>query len=227
MPILDDKGKANVKEDYVASLVGQTKVDRYITPAEQADEITEQEAFATLENAALKAGAPVLVTSTQSHTRHSQVHLKAGVDAVNAVAQGAELEEVVPFLEAVGQHIAQHMQRLQGDPTRGEETSLLMQQFEQFGNIVDELKNRLVQKQKGEAEQAAKAQAEAQGQTPPDPKTVAAAEKMKLDLEFTRQKHAEELRQMQEKHAVSMQSISQQNAAKAASTTTGVTEATE
>lgn len=228
MGVLDDKGKKNVVEDYVASLVGQTKVDRYITPAELADEITDQEAFATLENAALKAGAPVLVTSTQSHTRHAQVHLKAGVDAINAVAQGAALEEVVPFLEGVGQHIAQHMQRLQGDPTRGQETSLLMQQFEQFGNIVDELKNRLVQKQKGEAEQAAKAQAEAQQQAPPDPKNVAAAEKMRLDLEFTRQKHAEELRQMQEKHAVQMQTISQQNAAKAAgNVVTGVTEKIE
>lgn len=213
---LDDKGRHNVVEDYVASLVGQTKVTRYVTPAEVADQVTDQEAFAALENAAIKTGAPVIVTTTQSHTRHTQVHLKAGVDAINSLQMGAPLEDVVMFTERIGQHVAEHMRFLQIDPTRKDETAALMQQYQQFGNIVDELKNRLVQQQKGAREQAAQQQAEEGQQAQPDPKTLAKAKELEMELDFSRQKHAEELRQMQEKHAVQMQAIAQKNAAMAA-----------
>ena len=200
MPQLDDRGRANLIEDYVASLVGQTKVSRYVTPLEEKDQVTEQEAWAALENAALKVGAPVVVTSGQSHSRHAQVHLKAGVDSLNALQQGAKLEDVVPFAEAVGQHTAQHMRYLQGDNTRKQETGALMQQFEQFGQIVDEMKNQLVQKQKAAAADAA----QQNGQAPPDPKVIAKAQEHAQELQFMREKHAEELKQMQETHAVKM-----------------------
>ena len=100
-----------------------------------------------IENDVLRDGSPVITTSTQNHLIHAAVHLKAATDAANSIPQGGDPMQVLGFLDAAGAHTAEHLQRLAGDPMRGNELKILSNQLKQLGAITDQLRKQVMQAQ--------------------------------------------------------------------------------
>lgn len=191
--LFDERGRYNIKEDYVASLVGQSKVARYLAPRDQSEEVTADHSFAVLENAAMKSGAPALVVDTHWHVPHMQVHLKAATDAINAL-QGQEdntemLAEVANFMMIIGPHMGQHMNFIQADPSRENEYKILVQQFTQVANMADEVLNMYQQKMQSQASVQGEEQAEG-----------GAVDTARNQMNFEAEKHKQQLQHREEEH---------------------------
>jgi hypothetical protein len=139
-PLLPANGQENLVEDVIRTSTSQHQVERYMPDADRRKLPTDQLAYALLENAALRAVAPVSWTPSQNNVIHSQAHLQAGAQAAAAVQQGADPHDVVGFLNAVGAHVATHLQQLQRDPTAKDAFKVLTQQWKQLAGVADQLK---------------------------------------------------------------------------------------
>lgn len=182
-----EDGITAIKDDFIASLAGQNAVDRY-NPKEQNSGASQDAWEALSENADMKINAPVIVVSHQNNVIHLETHLQAASQAAAHLQQGANPTEVLQFLDAVGQHAAQHFRILQRDPTRKKVYDMLFAQFKQLGGVADQLRRTIKAQMDKEqrtqqemAEAQAKAGAIAGGQ---DPKTIVAAAKAQADLQL-------------------------------------------
>jgi len=195
--LFGERGRYNIKEDYVASLVGQSKVARYLEARDVSDEITADHSFAVLENSAMKQGAPALVVSTQWHVPHMQVHLKAATDGINSIQGNWDnvelLAEVSNFLMIVGPHMAKHLEFIASDPTREQEYRVLVQQFNQVAQLSDEVLNQYSQKLKAEPAPDGSGQEGEQGEG----KQV---DQARQALSQEAERHAQQIRHREEDH---------------------------
>lgn len=139
-PVLPADGQVNLLEDLVAVNGSQAQVDRYVRTQMQADLPTDQQAWAMLENAAMRESAPVTWTPSQNNVIHASTHLQAAAQAAASLQQGVPPIEVLAFLDAVGAHVAVHLQREQSNPTTKEEVKALTEQWQQLGKIADQLR---------------------------------------------------------------------------------------
>lgn len=144
LPMLPESGKRAVLADAVAAYNGFSAVKRYL-PQEQPVPGND-EWQAVTENAVLKDGSPVLLTDGQDDITHLQAHLAAGSQAANLLAQSqaqggpVDAGTVVPFLDAIGQHSAQHLQRLEQNPTKKQQAAILGDQWKQLAKVTDGLR---------------------------------------------------------------------------------------
>ena len=149
-----ESGRQHWVEDVVSVLQGQNMVERYVPRAAKLNLPDDQMAYALLENAALKIGAPVTVTPTQNNVIHAQQHLQAGAQAAASLEQGADMAEVAGFLDAIGAHTAIHLGEIAKDPTRKDALQPLEEQWKQLAQIHDQL----IQKLQSDAESQAQEQ---------------------------------------------------------------------
>lgn len=192
VPMLPEEGRSNWLDDLIAASADQSKVDRWNPKPEQAEMPSDQMDLAMLENAAMRTGAPVMWSPTQNNIIHAQTHLQAGAQAAHTLQQGANPEEVYSFLEAVGPHIAKHLQELGKDPTRKGAVKALTKQLHDLGAITDKLADRL--KQQHASQQ--KARAVSSGMDP-DTQLKAAETQAKMRNADMKTKHQMVLRQQQ------------------------------
>lgn len=188
-------GRANLGRDAVVAVTGhQSSANRYFPQQAITDLPNDHEALAVLENAAMKQGSPALVTGTQSHVIHATTHIRAMDQSLEALQQGADQEDVLNFMHAVGPHIATHIQKLAVDPMRKQEVKGLQQQWQQLAGVADKLTKKVQADRKAAAENQAEAQqaaAKAAAITGgADPETVILAAKTGEELRLKGEKHA-------------------------------------
>jgi hypothetical protein len=138
--LLPANGQENLLEDVIRTSASQHSVERYLPDADRRKLPSDQLAYALLENAALRAGAPVSWTPSQNNVIHAQAHLQAGAQAAAAVQQGADPHDISAFLDAIGAHTAVHLKRLSLDPMAKDAFKVLEGQWKQLASISDKLK---------------------------------------------------------------------------------------
>lgn len=214
VPMMNEEGKQNWLDDSIAVMAGTENIARWNPKQQLNPTMQNDQAYAMIENDVLKDGSPVMVTSTQNALVHASTHLKAATEAINSIPQGANPMQVLAFLEAVGPHIAQHLQSMAGDPMRGRELRALSDQLKQLGQITDKLKQQAMQAQQQQqaemqrqqaamAEQQARTQAvltdEQLAQLETQNKIQISREKASTAMELRRQRHDQDLALKQQK----------------------------
>src|SRR5262249_36429706 len=106
-------------------------------------------ALAALENNSMREpGAQLVVEPSQNHSIHFAVH-DQGLQA-HMKEPNADPNQVLIHLEQAGGHMAQHLQRLQGDPTRKSEVQQKSQRLNQIAKQTDQLRQQLTEKAQSE-----------------------------------------------------------------------------
>jgi hypothetical protein len=192
-----EEGRANLIRDSIAAYTNQGTANRYFPLQRITDLPNDHEALAVLENAAMMAGSPVLVTGTQNHVIHATTHIRAVAQALNTLGAGADQNAVLNFADTEGPHIATHIQKLAQDPTRKNEVKGLAQQWKQLAGVADKLTKKVAADHQAAAEQQAEAQAAAE-------KSAAINNGVDPATQIEMAKTAAELKMKGEKHALNM-----------------------
>lgn len=191
LPMLPEDGRQNFIEATIAAFFDQNTVESWYPTDAKKKLPGDDEAFATLENSSLAHGGGAVRTPHQNDVVHAQTHLVGASQAAAGLQQGADPEQVLGAINAIGQHTAFHMQALAGDPTRKSVFKLLSQQFEELGKTVKNLQGIVASNQQQMAEQQqkmAEAQAIQQG-TDPDMQIKAAKTAKTMELQTAKTQH--------------------------------------
>ena len=202
---LPEGGKINLLKDYIAAQVGQQMVDRYLPTQVQSSRIQDQAALAVLEHASLHQSNMPVVTDTQDHVIHIETHMAAANQAASSLQSGGNPEEIMLFMQGIGQHVQNHLQRLSTDPARRQQVDAYSQNLQELGKTIEQLGQMLQQQQQGQA-QMQQAQAIQQGT---DPRTAV----MNADIQakIARQ-NAETMANIQRQNAKTSADLSRRNA---------------
>lgn len=207
-PSLPEAGRKTLLKDTIAAETGRHMVERYypdggeLSPSEQ-----EQKSEAMQENAMFKIGAPAFLTDLQDDYIHTVTHLEAMGLAAQSLQQGGKLIDVLTFLENAGVNVAGHLDRFKDDELRAPDVSAMIQQFNNFGKLADQLRKQIEQEQKQQAQQRARTQ---DAMTDAQIKTAKAEHDMML-------KEAKAEQQMSMKEEQARQSMALKDATTAAS----------
>jgi len=163
-PTLPEDGRANLIKDVIAARAGQHAVERYYPEANASKLADDQTALAMGQVADMKIGVPAVVTSTQNPMIFAGVFLQAADQAAGSLSQGAQPQEVASFLDLSGQAIAQHLQRMSGDPSRKQALDQMTKQWKQLAQVHDQLVQHIQQQQQQQSDQQQAAQEQAQSQ---------------------------------------------------------------
>jgi hypothetical protein len=202
---LPEGGKVNLLKDYIAAQVGQQMVDRYLPTQMQSARVQDQAALAVLEHSSLRQGNMAIVTDTQNHIVHIDTHLAAANEAAASLQQGGNPQEIVLFLQGIGQHVQQHLQRLSTDPSRRPQVEAYTQQLQMLSQTIEQL-GQLIQEQAQAMAQQQQAMAIQQGV---DPKT--AVLNAEVQAKIARQ-NAEVMANIQRQNTKAMADLSRRNA---------------
>jgi hypothetical protein len=202
---LPEGGKINLLKDYIAAQVGQQMVDRYLPTQMQSARVQDQAALAVLEHSSLHQGNMPIVTDTQNHIIHIDTHLAAANEAAASLQQGGNPQEIVLFLQGIGQHVQQHLQRLSTDPSRRPQVDAYAQQLQMLSQTIEQL-GQLIQEQSQAMAQQQQAMAIQQGV---DPKT--AVLNAEVQAKIARQ-NAEVMANIQRQNTKAMADLSRRNA---------------
>lgn len=143
VPMMNEQGRQNWLDHAIAVKAGSENVQNWNPKRQVEPSIQNDQALAMLENDALKNGSPVLITSTQNAMAHASTHMIAATEAVNSIPQGGDPMQVLAFLEAVGPHVAIHIQDMRADRTRAREFKMMSRQLAQLGQITDKLRAKI------------------------------------------------------------------------------------
>jgi len=202
---LPEGGKINLLKDYIAAQVGQQMVDRYLPSQIQSSRVQDQAALAVLEHASLNQSNMPIVTDTQDHVVHIETHMAAANQAASSLQSGGNPQEIMLFMQGIGQHVQDHLQRLATDPARRQQVDAYSQNLQELGKTIEQLGQMLQQQQQGQA-QMQQAQAIQQGT---DPRTAV----MNADIQakIARQ-NAETMANIQRQNAKTNADLSRRNA---------------
>jgi hypothetical protein len=202
---LPEGGKINLLKDYIAAQVGQQMVDRYLPTQIQSSRVQDQAALAVLEHASIHQSNMPIVTDTQDHVIHIETHMAAANQAAASLQSGGNPEEIMLFMQGIGQHVQNHLQRLSLDPARRQQVDGYAQNLQELGKTIEQLGQMIQQQQQGQA-QMQQAQAIQQGT---DPKTAL----MNADIQakIARQ-NAETMANIQRQNAKTNADLSRRNA---------------
>lgn len=158
-------GQQNLLEDYTAAMVGQQMVRRYVPKAATDSSAQDQVALSMLEHSSIRLSNPVIVTDTQNHLLHVQTHMAAANEAASSLQQGGSQSDVLMFLQGVGQHVQEHLQRLSANPMQKSDVAENLQKLQELQMVIKQLQAHVVDQHKAAA-QAQQAQAIQQGTDP-------------------------------------------------------------
>jgi len=191
MSAYDPVGRHNLLRDRTVTEVGATQADRYIK-RDPGPRMPVDAKIAMLENDALVNGRPVDVMQEEMHIVHLDEHAKALGEFIEQEKQGAPIEELVPRMMALYEHMMAHMEFIQGDVTMQEQVATYRQFLQQAGEIIHNGMKRLA-KMEREAQQAGPGEAEGegmqQGPSDADVKMQARLEEHQLRLQMMTETH--------------------------------------
>lgn len=153
-PQFPESGKREYLKDLVASVATQSKVESYLLKDDEVNLPSQDHWEATVENAAIKEGSPVIWTPEQNDSIHCQVHLGAAMQIVQAAGQGqiGEPEEALAFLQGVVAHTTStHIPRL--EQSRPDEAKMYLKIVKQVMMGAKQLEQAL--QQRAQQQQAA------------------------------------------------------------------------
>jgi hypothetical protein len=208
IPYMDEVSRNHALRARVSSLpgVGMHSVDSYFPPIEKKGVPNAHTAMAVLENNALRQpGGKALVEPMQNHSIHFDTHMKDA--AAHIQEQGAPPMMQMIHLNQAGPHMDQHLQMLQGDPTRKNEVKGKRKALDQLGRYTDQLRQQLTESMGAQQRGNGAAQgAPAQGQQPPpDPSLIPKMAKVQGDLRLKAQKMQGDMALKERKQAHSEQ----------------------
>lgn len=172
MPMLNEGGRNNLLNDYIASETGQAMVDRYNPPIQLPSELDDQRALATLQVAASKDGVAPVVTANQNHFIFAQTFLQAASQAAASLEGGGDPFAIYQFIETIGPATLQHLNALKSDPTRAREYKVMERQWAELAQFHDKLGQQLEKQAQAQQENAAKMQKAQAIQSGQDPDTA-------------------------------------------------------
>lgn len=188
VPMMNEQGKQAFLDDAISATTSYRNVDRYNPKPDKLNTPDDQMALAMSENNSFKTGNPVLVTPTQDHVTHAQVHLQSAATSLQTLEQGAQPEEVAQFIDGAGKHTAQHMAMIHNDPSRQKEYDGIEQQLKQLAQMHDQLVEQIQKNQQQRQEQMqAQQQAQAIGNGI-DPDTAIKAAQAQQDMAMKTEK---------------------------------------
>lgn len=199
IPFMDEVSRNHALRARVASLpgVGMHSVDSFFPPIEKTGVPNAHAAFATVENNALRQqGGKALVEPQQNHSIHFDVHMQ---DVMQHLQDQSPAPDKLVHMENAGPHMTQHLQLLQGDPTRKDEVKQKQKQLDMIGKISDKLHQNVTEAMGAMADQQQNGNGQ---QAPPDPAMVKVqgdlalkAQKQQADfgLKVRKQQHSEDL----------------------------------
>lgn len=157
-PMLPESGRGRLIKDFIGAHAGQAAVDGYYPEKEASALPDDQYAWAVSQVADMKIGVPAVVTDTQNPLVFATTFLQAADQAASTLEQGANPAEVASFLDLAGQAIAQHLQRMAGDPSRKQVVKQLEDQWKKLAKLHDQLVQMVQQQQQEAQEQRAEMQ---------------------------------------------------------------------
>lgn len=186
----DDVGRRNLIRDITATRVGHDLVDRY-APAAPEPRLTVDAKIAMMENQSMATGVPVAVLDSELHGMHLRVHAPELQQLLAALDAGqADPMQALPLVQALYEHVTQHMQYLVNDPAAREQVG----QIKQLTQIAEEVitnTGRKIQAQMRKQQGAPQGEAPAeQGPSPTELKF----QEHQLKMEIARQKAELEMR---------------------------------
>jgi hypothetical protein len=202
---LPDYGKQNLIWDIASETAGYENASRYAIQPGESEKPTMDASIAQLENNSLLAGGQIMVLDGQNDLVHAKVHIEALNPLVDQAQEALQVDpmQLAPMLEginALNAHVAQHVERLSGDPAMREESALYRKVLQNADEI---LHNGTLKVQKLMAEQEQQSMLGemenanlAQGQPQIDPATLAKIEaqraerqaKLEMDMQMHQQR---------------------------------------
>ncbi len=164
IPYMDETSRNHALRARAAALpgIGMHSVDAFFPPIEKTGMPNVHTAFATMENNALRQlHGKALVEPQQNHSIHFDTHYQ-DVD-MHLKDPQAHITEKQVHAEQAGAHMAQHLQRLQGDPTRKMEVKDKEKKLNDLAKATDQLSQQVGDWSKAQQKQG---QEQAQAQQP-------------------------------------------------------------
>ena len=206
MSVFDPVGRHNLLRDTTVAEVGSAQADRYIK-RDPGPRLPVDAKIAILENDALVNGQQIEVMQEELHLVHIEEHLKALGQFIEQEQQGAPIEELVPRMMALYEHIMAHMEYVQGDVTMQEQVATYRQSLQQAGEIISNGMKRIAKIQR-EKQAAGPADPEEAG----EPAQSAGPDEAQMKLQAKLEEHQLKLQMMTESHQLK-QNIQIQDAA--------------
>jgi hypothetical protein len=202
---LPDYGKQNLIWDIASETAGYENASRYAIQPGESEKPTMDASIAQLENNSLLSGGQVMVLDGQNDLVHAKVHIEALNPLIEQAQEALQVDpmQLAPMLggiNALNAHVAQHIERLSGDPAMREESALYRKILQNADEI---LHNGTLKVQKIMAEQQQQSMLSemenanlAQGQQQIDPATLAKIEaqraerqaKLEMDMQMHQQR---------------------------------------
>ncbi len=161
MPVaaaLPEEGRQNLMDDKIACEAGQAGVARYNPKMVKGKLPDDQQFEAMVGITMMKTGVPPIPTSSQNPLTFAAAYLHAGVQAIQSLQQGANLKDVLSFLELCGPAIIAHLKRFAKDPLRHQAWMQIEKQVKQLEQMTNELKKKYAQQQQKQQAQQQKGQ---------------------------------------------------------------------
>lgn len=186
----DDVGRRNLIRDITATRVGHDLVDRY-APAAPEPRLTVDAKIAMMENQSMVTGVPVVVLDSELHGMHLRVHAPELQQLLAALDAGqADPMQALPLVQALYEHVTQHLQYLVNDPAAREQVG----QIKQLTQIAEEVITNTGRKIQAQLrKQQGAPQGEAPAEQGPSP-TELKFQEHQLKMEIARQKAELEMR---------------------------------
>lgn len=161
LPTLGEFGRKEVLKDLVASIRGHKYVARYLPIEDQTDQPTLDHTLASIENNQLENGEQVIVSPSNNHAVHAELHLNRMKQAAELFQQGqygenpeTALQEIDKYFQTAGPHVTRHILHLDQDPTRKELAQRLKQEWAVLANFADMIANNANEQREAQARQA-------------------------------------------------------------------------
>ena len=123
----DEVGRRNLVRDITTERVGRDLVDRYAPPAPE-PRMTVDAKIALMENQSMQAGQPVPVLDSELHGMHIRMHAPLLQQFVAGIQEGSvDPVQVLPIVQVLYQHVAEHGNYLAMDPNAKAEVASLKQ----------------------------------------------------------------------------------------------------
>jgi hypothetical protein len=203
---LPDFGKKNLIWDIASETAGYENAARYAVAPGETETPTWDASLAQVENNVLVQGGQITVLDGQNDLVHAKVHAEALNPLVTQTQDALEVDPmsiagVLPGINNLNQHMAQHVERMSQDPLLRQESAMFRKMLQQADEILHNgtLKVQKMQAQEMEAQQSAMAQGQAVEATPQgiSPDVIAKIEAQRAErqakLEMDYQSHQQKM----------------------------------
>lgn len=204
----DERGRRFAFRSFVSAVAGETVADQMFPAYDTPPVVDQNISVATMENNFLAMpNAQVAVSPEQDHVTHFGIHFQFVGQSAQAVQAGqGDPRQLLILLEQAGPHTKQHLQEIEGDPTRKDQVDQMTKAWLGMSKMQDQLAQQVA-----EADKAAAAQQPAQQ---PDPATISALAKVHSDYQLGLQKQQGDFILKSRKQAFTLQQSDQKVAHK-------------